>query len=73
MYENDSSNGTELLYEHILLLRNEFPDCLLILAGDFNARKKKLQDFIFNDSLEFIFGNVPFCNDSFDPLVPKIQ
>ena len=69
MYENESSNGIELLYEHILLLRNKFPDCLLFLAGDFNARTKDLQDFIFNDSLGFIFGNVPYCNDSFDPLV----
>ena len=59
VYENESSDGIEILYEHILLLLNEFPECLLFLSGDFNARTRDLLDFISDDSLEFIFGDMP--------------
>ena len=63
VYGNDSSDDIELLYEHILLLCNEFPECLLFLSGDFNARTKYLLDLISDDSLEFIFGDVACSND----------
>ena len=37
----------------------------LFLAGDFNTRLKDFLDFIPDDNLDFIFGDIPYNGDNF--------
>jgi len=48
------TNGVTILEEKLCDVKNIYPDHLLILTGDFNARTKELQDFIQDDSPDYL-------------------
>ena len=43
-----------------------YNDCLFYLAGDFNARTKNLLDYIPDDNLHYIFGDIDHNSDYFN-------
>lgn len=63
---NDRTNGIELFEDYLLQIVLKFPDALLLLAGDFNARCGSRQDILFDDDVSFIFDEDVFYEaDSF--------
>jgi len=65
IYNDNDLNGIELLENHLNTVKLDFPDCLLFIAGDFNARTKDYLDFVPDDNLRHIFGNVSYNGDDF--------
>ena len=61
------NNGILLLESNLLLIKEQYPNCYLYLAGDFNARTKDLNDFILSDSLKYLYNcEVDYDEDLFD-------
>ena len=51
---------------NIALIRQQYPDNYLYIAGDLNARTKDLLDFIPDDTLDYVFNvNVDYTSDYF--------
>jgi len=68
IYEHrDDTNGITYIDEKLLLLKNIYPDCMLYLAGDLNARTKTMLDYIPADNIDFIFNSeVDYTTDDFE-------
>lgn len=71
LYNNsDEKDGIKNLENYLYTVRTDYPDCSLLIAGDLNARCRDFLDFILDDSLNEIFGEVPYLGDSFE--LPKM-
>ena len=66
IYDTGEQNGILLLENNIIEIRSEYQDCLLFLAGDFNSRTTNCLDFIPNDNLDFVLGDVDYDSDNFE-------
>lgn len=64
--DSDEKNGVKLLENCLVTVRDQYPHCSLYIAGDCNARCKNLLDYIPDDTLDPIFGDVPYEGDNFD-------
>ena len=65
--ESNRVNGIEDLSEKLTIISSDYPDAHLLLAGDFNARTKDIDDFIINDDIEHIFEKVvDYPHDNFN-------
>lgn len=53
-YKGMHSNGITILEDTLLTFTSTYPDHKIILSGDFNARTKDMNDFILDDSPEYI-------------------
>ena len=71
IYNDENDNGIERLFQILTILRNECNDYLFYLAGDFNARTKNLLDYIPDDSLHYIFGDIDYNSDYFN--LPRLN
>ena len=58
IYDNSDFDGIQLLEKHLLTIKSNFSDALLFIAGDLNARTELFLDYIPDDNLKFIFGDV---------------
>lgn len=67
----DCVNGIEILEDYLLQIVLKFPDALLLIAGDLNARCGSLQDILYDDDdVNFIFDeDVLYESDNFQ--VPR--
>lgn len=63
---SDETDGIIILENYLVTVKSEYPDCSLLITGDFNARTKNFLDFIPEDNLDEIFGDVPYIGDSFN-------
>ena len=63
---SDEKDGVKILENYLISVKAEFPNCQLFTAGDFNARCKNFLDFIPDDNLDEIFGDIPYPGDSFE-------
>lgn len=67
IYTEDNDNGIEILSTNIDQIVAQYPEAELFLAGDLNSRIKDFPDYVFDDDIDFIFGdNVLYPNDSFN-------
>ena len=66
IYDNSDFDGIQLLEKHLLTIKSNFSDALLFIAGDLNARTELVLDYIPDDNLKFIFGDVTYVEDNFD-------
>ena len=56
IYESsDYTYGINYIDSNIFQIKELFPQCLLYIAGDFNARTKTMLDYIPADNLDLIF------------------
>ena len=62
----DQQTGIIRMKESVENLKLSYPDAMLFLSGDFNARIKDRIDFIPEDNLSYIFGETDYMNSSFD-------
>ena len=66
IYETGNGNGIDILNNKITAILSDFPDVAFLLAGDFNARTKNLDDYIPSDDIDYIFQcNTAYPCDSF--------
>ena len=58
VYNNDNSygNGIDILASKLTLIESDLGDVHFIVAGDLNARVGDIQDFIENDTVNYVFG-----------------
>jgi len=61
IYETGNGNGINILNNRITAILSDFPDVAFLLAGDFNARTKHLDDYIPSDDVDYIFQ----CNTAY--------
>ena len=60
------NNGITGIQSNLEIIVADYSDVSLLLAGDMNARTKNLPDFIPDDRLNHIFGNIHYESGSFD-------
>ncbi|WAQ98399.1 hypothetical protein MAR_022772 [Mya arenaria] len=60
IYENENSDGVDILHRKLLLITSDFHSATILLAGDLNARTGDLKDFIPNDDLDYICGETSY-------------
>ena len=67
-YYNDKydQNGTDVMYQHFVAMRADYPHALLYVSGVLNVRCKDDLDFIPHDNLSFVYGNVDYNESDFD-------
>ena len=59
--------GIDYIDSNIFHIKELFPQCLLYIAGDFNARTKTMLDYIPADNLDLIFNmKLDYTADSFE-------
>ena len=64
--DSDEKDGVKILENYLITVKAEYPYCHLFIAGDFNARCKTFLDFIPDDNLEQVFGDISYPGDSFE-------
>ena len=62
----EEKDGIKILENQLLSIKTEYPNCALFIAGDLNARCKEFLDYIPDDNLDEIFGEVPYPGNSFE-------
>ena len=62
---SEEKDGIKLFEKYLFSIRDLYPNEHLFLAGDFNARIKTFLDFIPEDNLNFVFGDVEYEDDPF--------
>ncbi len=62
----DEKDGIKLLEHCLQSIRSEYHNSALLIAGDLNARCKDFLDYIPDDSLAPIFGEISYDGDSFN-------
>ena len=64
--DSDKKDGVKILENYLISVKAEYPNCHLLIAGDLNARCKTFLDFIPDNNLEQVFGDIPYPGDSFE-------
>lgn len=64
----EETNGVEILKEKIIELKSLFPNSALVIIGDLNARIGGEQDFILDDSADFVQGGDWYISDTFSTI-----
>ena len=59
-------NGIITMQSNIDEILSVYPQCSIIIAGDLNARTKDFLDYIPNDNITYIFGDVDYNMSEFN-------
>ena len=64
--DKDEKNGIFVMQSHLESIKLDYPDISLFVAGDLNSRCKDFLDYIPDDNLFHLFGNIDYDGSHFN-------